>query len=586
MYSQDMIILNAIPLGIQEVWFCGSGDPLASSVYRKLFATFDWDSFPGLRIRLDTNGMLLTEDAFTGPLARIADKISLIAVSVDAVKAESYASIRRGGNFDSLISNLTALIHSKHKKHIKVVLRMIVQAGNYMEMGDFVSLGKSLGVDKIVFSAISNWGTFQENSFRQVSVHSPDSQQFQTFLNELLDVRLRDPIVDMGNLTTLFFRTLTQNITKELTIQDFLQPGSLLPQGKRALAVAFYLPQFHPIPENDLWWGEGFTEWTNVGKAKPLFEGHLQPLVPKDLGYYDLRVPETREKQAELARAYGIDAFCYWHYWFAGHRLLERPFEEVVRSGQPDFPFCLGWANQTWSGIWHGAPNRILIEQTYPGLEDYKSHFEALLPAFRDPRYLRVHGRPLFVIYAPQNLPDACFFTNYWQDLAQKAGLDGLYFIAHNVRNPEEYGCQSCVDNAPFVTMSAPQIPVNSLSGDQTPKVSRYEDLVRYLKRYQLAKSEFPLVVPNWDNTPRSGNNGFVLQGSTPELFREMMDDAVRKVSEKEDFAERIVFIKAWNEWAEGNHLEPDLLNGHRYLEVVKESLFSSSKTAKKDFYE
>src|SRR5215468_1528989 len=170
--------------------------------------------------------------------------------------------------------------------------------------------------------------------------------------------------------------------------------------------IAFYLPQYHPIPENDAWWGKGFTEWTNVAKARPLFPGHHQPIVPADLGFYDLRLPETREAQARLARAYGIEAFCYYHYWFAGRRILERPFNEVLASGQPDFPFCLGWANQTWTGIWHGASNRVLIQQTYGGETDARLHFEAVLQAMLDPRYLRVDGRPVFFLHQPQELPE------------------------------------------------------------------------------------------------------------------------------------------------------------------------------------
>ena len=160
----------------------------------------------------------------------------------------------------------------------------------------------------------------------------------------------------------------------------------------RPLLVALYLPQFHSIPENDAWWGKGFTEWSNVAKARPLFPGHYQPHVPADLGFYDLRVPETRQAQADLAKQYGIGAFCYYHYWFAGRRLLERPFNEVLASGEPDFPFCLCWANSSWTGVWHGAPNRMLIEQTYPGVEDETRHFHSLLPAFHDKRYLRING--------------------------------------------------------------------------------------------------------------------------------------------------------------------------------------------------
>lgn len=197
----------------------------------------------------------------------------------------------------------------------------------------------------------------------------------------------------------------------------------------KPLLVALYLPQFHPIPENDTWWGKGFTEWTNVAKARRLFPGHYQPHVPADLGFYDLRVPETRQAQADLAQQYGIGAFCYYHYWFAGRRLLERPFNEVLSSGKPDFPFCLCWANQTWTGIWHGAPDRVLIEQTYPGSDDATKHFYALLPAFKDPRYVCMDGKPMFLIFRPDDLPDSRNFINLWQKLARENGLAGIHFV-------------------------------------------------------------------------------------------------------------------------------------------------------------
>src|SRR3990172_1193224 len=210
------------------------------------------------------------------------------------------------------------------------------------------------------------------------------------------------------------------------------EPGQSRGQGTRARLIAFYLPQFHPIPENDEWWGRGFTEWTNTAKGRPLFKGHYQPHVPADLGFYDLRLPETRADQADMARKYGVEAFCYYQYWFAGRQLLERPFNEVLASGEPDFPFCLCWANQTWTGIWHGTPNRILVEQTYPGMEDHRRHFEALLPAFCDKRYLKVDGKPLFAIYNPMELPDTPRVLELWRGLAAKAGLPGLYLLAQH----------------------------------------------------------------------------------------------------------------------------------------------------------
>ena len=221
------------------------------------------------------------------------------------------------------------------------------------------------------------------------------------------------------------------NSTPCFELENCSQSASCYLRNVRARLIAFYLPQFHPIPENDRWWGKGFTEWTNVGKATKLFKGHYQPHLPADLGYYDLRVPEVREAQAELARNAGIEAFCYYHYWFGGKRLLERPFDEVVSSGKPDFPFCICWANQTWSGIWHGSPKSILIEQTYPGLDDIRRHFSTLRNAFLDKRYLRVDGRPVFVIYRPTEVPDVSSFIQEWQELAIQSGLPGIHFVAH-----------------------------------------------------------------------------------------------------------------------------------------------------------
>lgn len=203
----------------------------------------------------------------------------------------------------------------------------------------------------------------------------------------------------------------------------------------KARVIALYLPQYHPIPENDEWWGKGFTEWYNVAKATPLFRGHYQPKIPTELGFYDLRLPEVREQQAELAREAGVEAFCYWHYWFGnGRRLLEKPFNEVLESGKPDFPFCLGWANHTWtSKTWNKEKNRntpsILLEQKYLGDEDYKQHFYAVLPAFKDKRYVTVDGKPFFLIFDPLNFEDVTHFMNYWRQLAKENGLPGIHFV-------------------------------------------------------------------------------------------------------------------------------------------------------------
>ena len=206
-------------------------------------------------------------------------------------------------------------------------------------------------------------------------------------------------------------------------------------KNKKARVIAFYLPQFHPIPENDEWWGKGFTEWTNVGKAKPLFKGHYQPRVPADLGYYDLRMPEIREAQANMAKEAGVEGFCYWHYWFGnGKQLLEKPFNDVLNSGKPDFPFCLGWANHSWNNrSWskhaRWSEDMTLMEQTYPGEEEHTIHFYEVLKAFKDPRYIKVDGKPMFVIFKPLDIPKVTKFIKLWKKLAKENGLNGIHFV-------------------------------------------------------------------------------------------------------------------------------------------------------------
>jgi lipopolysaccharide biosynthesis protein len=362
-------------------------------------------------------------------------------------------------------------------------------------------------------------------------------------------------------------------------------------KARRSRLIAFYLPQFHPIPENDRWWGKGFTEWTNVAKATPMFMGHYQPHIPADFGFYDLRVPEVRLAQAEMAQEHGIEGFCYWHYWFAGKRLLERPFVEVLKSGEPKLPFCLAWANHTWTGIWHGAPDRILIEQTYPGIEDYRKHFYELLDSFADERYIKIDGKPVFVVYQPKGLPEPKVFTDIWRELAIKSGLKGLYFIGH-VKDPlwvpEDNGFDALVlDSLLMMTRkintfyngykgynilnrSLRQLPFKRL---HKPTIFSYRDAIKVcFTNHETTFEEFPSIIPNWDNTPRSGKNGFVLHNSNPELFRSHLKEAIARVRNK-DQEKKIVFIKSWNEWAEGNYLEPDLKFGKAYLEVIKEEI-------------
>jgi lipopolysaccharide biosynthesis protein len=346
-------------------------------------------------------------------------------------------------------------------------------------------------------------------------------------------------------------------------------------------ALAFYLPQFHPIPENDAWWGKGFTEWTNTAKAQPLFQGHYQPHIPADLGFYDLRVPETRAAQAGLARQYGIEGFCYYHFWFGGgQRLLELVFDEVLASGEPDFPFCLCWANQSWTGLWYGSPETVLMQQTYPGEDDHRAHFAWLLRAFQDPRYIRVHGRPLLLVFEPFELPDAPVVCALWRQLAEQAGLPGLHLLAvrHQMdqRNPQLLGFDGVVDNR------IPLTTADYFSGRQPFLVLDHRELVQYeVPAREAGVVKYPCIGPNWDNSPRLGQRGLVYVNSSPELFEGTVRGAVALLSDRPP-EERLLFLKAWNEWAEGNHLEPDLKYGHGWLRALQQGMAADNDLALK----
>ena len=373
--------------------------------------------------------------------------------------------------------------------------------------------------------------------------------------------------------------------------------------------IALYLPQFHPIPENDHWWSPGFTEWTNVAKAKPLFRGHYQPRIPADLGFYDLRVPETREQQAQMAKEAGIEAFCYYHYWFAGHQLLERPFNEVVASGKPDFPFCLCWANHTWSSAtWtaSGKGSSILIEQTYPGEEDDIKHFYNLLQAFRDPRYYKIDGKLVFCIYDVWGFPQVTQFIERWQKLAQAHHLPGFYFIGMTPNTlsftiDKEGNHKTIIPNLKHSADIYNSVldmgfdAVNSFGKRRGEILSRgvllnmvqrflelrhinifahtydYPSTVKgFFAPEDAWENVFPTIMPQWDRTARNANREGIYINSSPENFRIHIQDALRLLKSKQT-EHQVLFLKSWNEWAEGNYVEPDLKFGHRYLHILKE---------------
>jgi lipopolysaccharide biosynthesis protein len=349
-----------------------------------------------------------------------------------------------------------------------------------------------------------------------------------------------------------------------------------------ARLLAIHLPQFHPIPENDAWWGKGFTEWLNVVRARPQFPGHYQPHLPADLGFYDLRSPETREAQAELARTHVISGFFYYHYWFNGKLLLERPVREILESGRPDFPFCLCWANETWNRTWSGNEKEVLIGQKYSP-EDDLAHIRWLLPYLKDPRYIRVSDKPVLFLYKASSLPDPICTARVWQAAARAAGLPGLYLVRFESNfvaetgDPARIGFDAAADFQPRSLGAKPLWWIRGpLRRYLTHGIFRYEDLISVAAaRPAPPYKRYPCVMPGWDNTARRSEGARIWTGSTPELYERWLEDTLRQFrpfGPDEDF----VLVNAWNEWAEGNHLEPDQKWGRAYLEATQRAVLAT----------
>ncbi len=369
----------------------------------------------------------------------------------------------------------------------------------------------------------------------------------------------------------------------------------------RARAIAFYLPQFHPIPENDAWWGKGFTEWANVVTGTPRFEGHGQPHLPADLGFYDLRLAETRQRQADMARAAGIEAFCYYHYWFQGKRLLSRPFDEVLASKEPDFPFCLCWANQTWSRAWSGREHDVLISQGYDD-EDNARHIAWLCDVFADPRYLRVEGRPLFLIYLPEDIPGVSGMLGAWRRVcAEKLGVEPWFcgvrtgFSSLDNAGIRALGFDGVVEFEPnrkhfpaaknatghMISLLQRLLPArwyDALRGNHWLGQRNLNTIVDYaayvdgrVSRPEMDDTTYPAVFPSWDNAVRR-TSATIIENHDSRQYRRWLDDAISRVGARAP-EHRLVFLNAWNEWAEGCHLEPDQMHGGAFLDATADAL-------------
>jgi len=342
-------------------------------------------------------------------------------------------------------------------------------------------------------------------------------------------------------------------------------------------AIAFYLPQFHAIPENDRWWGTGFTEWTNVRRARPRFPGHEQPKTPGELGWYDLTDPRVAEAQAALARAHGLHGFCYYFYWFNGHRLLERPLEAMLARGTPDFPFCVCWANENWTRRWDGREQDVLVEQHY-GFEDSGRLFDAFLRLFRDRRYIRVGGRPLLLVYKAALIPDLAATVDLWRRSARAAGEAEPWLVACETTDTDgalRAGFDATVEFPPHrhqaVWLNA---QVAGLDPAFTGLVTSYRaQVVQSLRRDASRAKRLRCVFPSWDNTARRERDGTVFAGASPETFGYWVEAMARDTRSRLDGDERLLFVNAWNEWAEGCCLEPDARHGRAWLEALRDGL-------------
>lgn len=339
--------------------------------------------------------------------------------------------------------------------------------------------------------------------------------------------------------------------------------------------IAFYLPQFHPIPENDSWWGKDFTEWTNVKKGRPNFVGHYQPRLPGDLGFYDLRDPDIMERQASLCKTYGVQGWCFYYYWFAGKRLLDLPLNQMIANSRPDIPFCLCWANENWTKKWDGGDNAILIAQRHSD-EDDKVVIMDLIRYMRHPNYIRINGKPLLLIYRIALFPHIARTVEQWRQICRAQEIGEIYLVMVESwevmgPNPATFGFDASVEFPPHNMLFRPVAPPGwLLNAEFAGTILDYrEGVLRSIGSQTANFVRFRTVMPSWDNTARRQNTPHIFVNSSPGAYQAWLETALAMTSEERRGDERIVFINAWNEWAEGAYLEPDQRYGYQFLEAT-----------------
>ncbi len=346
--------------------------------------------------------------------------------------------------------------------------------------------------------------------------------------------------------------------------------------------IAFFLPQYHVIEENNEWWGKGFTEWNNVRKGKPLFKSHEQPKVPYQNNYYDLLLGDTLSEQSKLAGSYGVDGFCFYHYWFKGKKLLEKPVEMLAVKPEIDISYCLSWANETWSRRWTGEEKKILIKQEYGGKSDWEAHIQYLLPFFRDRRYIRIDNKPVFLIYRAIEIPDCEEMISYWDKRLVEEGFSGLYLI-ETLNSVQKKSClrtsSALVEFEPMYTIYSDLNYLTRLyrycfnhfglhrAGlrDYLNYDRIYKNVLKRKRNYE--KKTFLGVFPDWDNTARKGEAGLVIRKGNPTKFQYYFK---KQYKNSDDMKNEFLFINAWNEWGEGAYLEPDIKNKFGYLQAIR----------------
>lgn len=453
-------------------------------------------------------------------------------------------------------------------------------------------------------NAVGTFGIILLGKYKNYQKYIPFSGDYLNLLNADL-LFSKNNVQDIEVETV--FNSIVQNIESaqlsqknkwnhEKFINEYESIEKIKVNEPKVRALAFYLPQFHTIPENDKAWGKGFTEWHNVSSAKPMFGGHYQPQIPSELGFYDLKLDETINNQAELARQYGIEGFSYWHYWFGGKMLLEKPLERLLELKEVDISYCIGWANESWSKRWDGGNKDLIQEQVYPGEEDDIQHFNYLLKFFNDSRYIKINKKPVFLIYRANLIPDIENKLSLWRELATKNGLDGIYLIAiktifeDSKNNWTIKGFDAELIHHPnfsnildYETLQknlserrTKKIPSNLFTVNNVAHLYDYENSVYYLKKHtdeNFSDKSFSTVLCSWDNTPRVKKNATVLKNYSPSYFYKWFCLEIERIKNRNS-DEKVIFINAWNEWAEGMHLEPDNSYGHSFLEAAKCALY------------